>query len=120
MPVVFALTGLYCVLVPLTGSRMLIFLLQAFPGMSTGILLSYLTSESMKEVPEDKKSTAMGFFQAVYAVGMTGFPAAAGALTERWNMTADLDFWRLRHLRGLGFLLVLQKRRKVPGPGSGN
>ncbi len=115
VPVVFALTGLYCVLVPLTGSRMLIFLLQAFPGMSTGILLSYLTSESMKEVPEDKKSTAMGFFQAVYAVGMTGFPAAAGALTERWNMTAGFGFLAVAAFAGLGISCWYYRREGKSG-----
>ena len=117
VPVVFALTGLYCVLVPLTGSRMLIFLLQAFPGMSTGILLSYLTSESMKEVPEDKKSTAMGFFQAVYAVGMTGFPCGGGSVDGA--VEYDGRIWISGGCGICGawdFLLVLQKRRKVRGP----
>lgn len=47
----------------LVGNIYVIFLLQAFPGMSTGILLSYLTSGSMTEVPADQRSTAMVFFR---------------------------------------------------------
>lgn len=112
VPVVFALTGIYCVLVPLVSSCTVIFLLQAFPGMSTGILLSYLTSESMKEVPEEKKSTAMGFFQAVYAVGMTAFPAVAGALTQRWNMTVGFGFLAAGAFVGLAVSLWYYYRRK--------
>ena len=110
VPLVFGLTGIYCVLVPLLSSRYLIFLLQAFPGMSTGILLSYLTSESMKEVPEEKSSTAMGFFQAVYAVGMTVFPAAAGALTQKWDMWAGFGFLAAAALAGMGISLAYYRR----------
>ena len=81
--------------------------------MSTGILLPYLTSESMKEVPEDKKSTAMGFFQAVYAVGMTAFPAVAGALTQRRNMTAGFCFLAAAAFAGTAVSLWHYRRRNV-------
>lgn len=80
VPLVFVLMGAYCVLVPAVGNIYVVFALQALPGMSTGILLSYLTSESMAGVPPEKNSTAMGFFQAVYAVGMSLFPMIVGAL----------------------------------------
>lgn len=81
--------------------------------MSTGILLPYLTSESMKEVPEDKKSTAMGFFQAVYAVGMTAFPAVAGALTQRWNMTSGFCFLAAAAFAGTAVSLWHYRRSNV-------
>lgn len=92
IPLVFFLTAVYCILVPAVGNIYAIFILQAFPGMSTGILLSYLTSESMKEIPREKSSTAMGFFQAVYAVGMAFFPWAVGVLTENFNIGTGYDF----------------------------
>ena len=88
IPLVFLLVTIYCILVPRVGNVAVIFLLQALPGMSNGILLSYLTSESMRDVPEEKKSTAMGLFQAVYAVGMSMFPAVVGALAEHINVAA--------------------------------
>lgn len=50
--------------------------------MSTGILFSYLTSEAMKEVPQYQKSTAMVFFQAVYAIGMSIFPMIVGKIAS--------------------------------------
>ena len=100
VPLVFLLTAVYCVLVPLVGNIYVIFLLQAFPGMSTGILLSYLTSESMTEVPAVQRSTAMGFFQAVYAIGMTTFPAIVGALAEKIDISAGYDFLAAAALLG--------------------
>lgn len=92
IPVVFALTAIYCLCIPFTENIYLIFFLQAFPGLSTGILLSYLTSESMIEVPIEKSSTAMGFFQSIYSVGLSIFPIIAGALISQFNITVSYGF----------------------------
>lgn len=84
--VTFLTTALYCVLVPQCTSVYMIFVLQILPGMATGILFSYLTSEAMKYVPQESKSTAMGFFQAVYALGMTLFPMICGNIVSHFSM----------------------------------
>lgn len=49
-------------------------LLQIIPGITTGLCFTYLNSEAMAEVDEERKSTAMGAFQAIYAIGMSLFP----------------------------------------------
>lgn len=82
IPIIFSLISIYCLLVPIIKSIPVIFMLQILPGMSTGILCSYLTSEAMKEVPQYQKSTAMGFFQAVYAIGMSIFPIIVGKIAS--------------------------------------
>ena len=84
--VTFLTTALYCVLVPQCSSVYMIFVLQILPGMATGILFSYLTSEAMKYVPQESKSTSMGFFQAVYALGMTLFPMICGNIVSHFSM----------------------------------
>ncbi len=86
VPLVLIIIALYCILVPGVNSIPVIFLLQILPGMSTGILFSFATSEAMKEVPKEKKSTAMGFFQAFYAIGMTLFPILTGDVASRYNI----------------------------------
>lgn len=83
---VFCTTAAYCLLVPASSSILLICLLQILPGMATGILFSFLTSEAMKGVPGEKRSTAMGFFQAVYALGMTVFPIICGRIAGAASM----------------------------------
>lgn len=72
---------------PLAPSIPIIFLLQIIPGVGTGILFSLLTSEAMEGVSESKKSTVMGIFQAIYAIGMTLFPILVGLLSNRFNLT---------------------------------
>lgn len=85
---VFCTTAGYCVLVPLMYNVVLICVLQILPGMATGILFSLLTSEAMKGIPEEKKSTAMGCFQAIYALGITVFPVMCGKVADTWSMEA--------------------------------
>ena len=80
--------AVYCILVPASGSIPVILALQVLPGMATGILFSYATSEAMNGIPEEKKSTAMGFFQAVYAIGMTTFPMFTGSIVSAAGMEA--------------------------------
>ena len=38
------------------------------------------------EEPKEKKSTAMGFFQAVYAIGITTFPMFTGSIVSAGGM----------------------------------
>lgn len=40
----------------------------------------------MKNVPIEKRSTAMGYYQAIYAVGMTIVPMIAGNIAEIYNL----------------------------------
>lgn len=86
IPAVFAVVTVYCILVPVTSSIPVILLLQILPGMSTGILFSFTTSEAMKEIHSFSKTTAMGFFQAVYAIGMTTFPIFTGSLASAFHI----------------------------------
>lgn len=86
IPSVFFILSFYCILVPIVNNISLIFILQIIPGMATGVLFSYITSEAMKNVPLDKKSTSMGFFQAIYALGMTAFPVLTGNIAEYFSI----------------------------------
>lgn len=88
----FLLLGIYCLLVPQSSSILIVCLLQLIPGVGTGILFSLITSEALQSVPMQKRSTAMGFFQAVYAVGMTAFPIISGSIYEHLSMKAAFIF----------------------------
>ena len=78
----------YCVLVPVVGSVPAVVALQALPGLATGLLLSTLTSQAMVEVPAHQKSTANGFYQAVYSLGMTVMPVFTGNIAAASGMTS--------------------------------
>lgn len=105
IPFVLIIITLYCILVPSVNSIPLIFILQILPGMSTGILFSFATSEAMKEVPKKKKSTAMGLYQAFYALGMTLFPILTGGVASRFNM--QTAYFVLAGIAALGYIFVI-------------
>ena len=111
IPMVLALLAAYCILVPSVGNVLVIFVLQILPGMATGILFSYATSEAMKDVPAEKKSTAMGFFQAFYAIGMTAFPMLTGKIVGIYGMKAG--YFVLAGIALAGSMLSLGYYRTV-------
>jgi MFS family permease len=86
IPAILLCLAAYCVLIPNLPTVEWIYAAQILSGLSTGILFSFCTSEAMKEIPKGKSSTAMGFYQAVYAIGMTAFPVITGTVTGKFNI----------------------------------
>lgn len=86
IPTILALMGIYCILIPLSTEIWQVFILQILPGLANGILFALLTAEAMSEIPLQKKSTAMGCYQAIYAIGMTLFPTISGMISGRFTM----------------------------------
>ncbi len=86
IPTVFVIVSVYCILVPSAKNIPQLLFLQVLPGISTGILFSYLTSEAMCGIPAKTRSTAMGLFQAVYAIGMTTFPIITGTIASAFSI----------------------------------
>lgn len=89
IPLVLIIVSFYCILVPNLSSIFMILILQILPGLSTGILFSYSTSEAMTSVSPQEKTTAMGFFQAIYAIGMTFFPLMTGYIAKILGMNTS-------------------------------
>lgn len=107
----FLLLALYCFLIPLVQSLAMIFVLQIIPGMATGILFSFLTSEAMSHVSQDVRSTAMGLFQAIYAIGMTLFPIIVGYLSHLFTLL--IAYYVLGFIALLGLMLFVLFHNKV-------
>ena len=82
VPAIFFLLTVYLILVSHTSSIAVILFSQTLPSIAFGILLGILTTEAMSEIPQEKKSTAMGAYQSIYAIGMTLFPAMSGRIAE--------------------------------------
>jgi MFS family permease len=93
----------YCVLVPHAPTAVAFYGVQMFAGISTGVLFSYCTSEAMQDVPQTKRSTAMGYHQALYAIGMTVMPVITGNIVSAYGM--DIAFYFLAFTSLLGVLV---------------
>ena len=87
LPVILLVLAIYCFAVPNITSPNLLIAIQILAGLSTGIVFSFCASEAMKNVPAAKRSTAMGYFQAIYAIGMTAFPIVAGIIAQNSGLS---------------------------------
>ena len=104
MIVCFVMVPLYLVLVPLIDSMLPLYFLQAMCGFGFGAIFALCMSSSMVNVPKEKKSTAMGFYQAVYGIGMTFGPMIVGAVKDTNGM--DMSFYFLAVCSGVGIIIA--------------
>jgi len=69
-------------LMPFINELPFLYAIQALSGFGRGLILPSLMSMSIQGVPDARKGTAMGFFQATYALGMFAGPALSGMISE--------------------------------------
>lgn len=108
----FLSLAFYCAVLVYLPNIFWIGVVQLVAGIATGILTSYCTSEAMQEVPLEKKSTAMGFYQSIYAIGMTLVPVFTGNIVGRWNIAAGFWFLCFLCLGGIALVKYFYKSQK--------
>lgn len=72
----------YCFLSVMVTHIYLLIIIQAFLGWSFGFVFSIATSEAIVGVEHYRRSSAIGLFQALFAVGMTTIPIISGRIIE--------------------------------------
>jgi MFS family permease len=78
----YLLLGAYCLGIAFSYKVAQFFPLQAIAGFANGVLASSLMAGAIKHVAPDRKSTAMGFYQSVYCLGITLGPVLMGFLVD--------------------------------------
>lgn len=113
LPWILICVSIYCIIVPNAESLTTIYFSQVLIAMSQGILFSFCTSEAMKNVPQTKKSTAMGYYQAIYAVGMTLIPIFSGMLSQNFGMRTAYYFMGIIAILGFCGCLYFYKFKET-------
>lgn len=78
----FILMGIFTLLTPFMTSIWQLMAAQSIVGLGRGFSFPVLMGLSIKDISNDKRSTAMGFFQAVYGLGMFAGPVLMGIIGE--------------------------------------
>ncbi|MDB5083567.1 MAG: hypothetical protein JWN30_453 [Bacilli bacterium] len=78
----FLLMGIFTITIPFTTGFWLLIVTQALSGLGRGLSFPLLMALSIKNTPVQKRATAMGFFQAIYGLGMFVGPVLMGFMGD--------------------------------------
>lgn len=82
----FLLQGLATCLLSLIHNLPMLFVCQFFSGIGTGLQLTLLMAMCTQTIASNRKTSAMGFFQAVYGIGMVVGPILIGLLADAFDL----------------------------------
>ncbi len=77
-----AVTALLCFVTPYAPGVWALYGIQATSGFFRGLTFALLMGLVIRKVEQKRRATAMGFFQAVYGLGMFAGPAVVGLLSD--------------------------------------
>lgn len=101
----FLIIALSCIVVPFINRLSILYLSQIINGFGQGIVFPILMGLSIKNVVHNKRGTAMGFFQAIYGLGMFTGPVLLGVLSDFAGM--DIGFLIIGMIGFTGAFLTL-------------
>jgi len=81
-----AILGLVTLLTPFIQNVPLLIASRLVYGMGTGISFPVMMGLSIKQIEREQRASAMGVFQAVYALGMFAGPALSGVIADHLGM----------------------------------
>jgi MFS family permease len=88
----FAAVTLCCFLSPLVPHYLLFIPVMLISGIGNALSFPLLMGIAIKDVALEYKSSAMGFYQSVYAVGMTIGPLLLGMISQAYGLTSGFVF----------------------------
>lgn len=83
----FAGSAVFTLLIPYADGLGALCATQIGNGFMQGIIFPLLLAKSVAEVEPGKRATAMGFYQAAYAVGMSLGPVIAGRISSDYGLS---------------------------------
>ncbi len=85
----FLMSFLFTGIIPMVHSLSWLFVTQIVNGFGQGLCMPMLMGLAIRDVAPDQRATAMGIYQAVYALGMFGGPFLAGGVGNLINLNAS-------------------------------
>lgn len=101
----FLLTAGFTFVTPFVDSKFWLCVIQAFNGFSLGLLFPLLLGMAIEAIPSEKRATAMGVYQALYAIGMFAGPFLAGHLNSLIGIAGGFYFSGILGIAAVGFIL---------------
>lgn len=87
----YTISAVTCFIIPFLTSMPQLYISQIIGGFCLGTVFPLLMGMCIKNVKESMRATAMGFFQAIYGIGMFMGPTIVGFLSDTIGMS--WGFW---------------------------
>lgn len=84
----FFFTGIFTLAIPFVASKILFLLVQIFVGFALGLIFPLLLSMSIQTISQEKRATAMGAYQSIYAIGIFVGPFITGMINSKFGLEA--------------------------------
>jgi DHA1 family multidrug resistance protein-like MFS transporter len=88
----FLLASVFTLMMPFIEAKWLFLLVQGFSGFSLGLIFPLLLGMSIEKIAPEKRATAMGAYQALYAIGIFAGPFFAGIFNSMLGIKAGFYF----------------------------
>lgn len=96
---------------PITTQPAIFYIIQAMMGLSLGFIFPLLLGMCYQSASDHMKSTVVGAYQAIYAIGIFGGPFIAGIFNSWFGLSAGFYFAVL--LGGIATLLAARWKSKA-------
>jgi len=106
----FLVSGLCTAAIPFIPNMPLLYATQALSGFAQGMHLPLLLGLAIQFIEPAKRATAMGFYQAVYSLGMFSGPFLAGWLNDGFGLAGGFAFGALSAFLAAAFILYGNRR----------
>lgn len=113
LKIAFLATAFFTLLTPSIGSKVMLMAIQGFNGFALGLLFPLLLGMAIEPIDPNKRATAMGVYQALYAIGMSTGPLLAGVLNSGFGISAGFYFTGILGLVASLFTFLWSEKSKV-------
>lgn len=95
-------TALYCAFLPFTETIRQLYMLQILAGVANTFVFSLLMGLCVRDILPENRGAAMGFYQAMYSIGMVMGPIIMGVITDYFSLQMGFHF-----MSGLSVMLII-------------
>ncbi|MER2106770.1 MAG: MFS transporter [Solibacillus sp.] len=105
----FFVTFISVLVMPIVTTKLAFLGIQIVSGLALGLIFPILLALATKNIVSENRATAMGMYQAVYALGIFIGPFTSGLINANWGIT--YTFYLSAIIALVGMLLILKWKR---------
>lgn len=110
--IAFSFAAIFTISIPFVETKGFFLVIQGFSGFALGLIFPLLLSMSIEKITLEKRATAMGAYQALYAIGIFAGPFFAGIFNSKFGIEAGFYFVGVLGLIAAILVVIWGKREQ--------